>query len=411
MANLQPIDPRQRIEILDVLRGFALFGILFNNILYFSGYTLQPFAELRLNSTYHLDELLYGLLDVVITAKFYTLFSILFAVGFYLQLSRHKDDASGFLRTYRRRLSILLLIGVLHSLFWYGDILLLYALIGFVLISVRNMSKEGLARLAVLFVVLPSIIDVAILPFSEADATAQDALAHTTYPDMAPAVVMDVFRTGTITEIFSLNLHNLIWKWLSYVPSGRIATVLGIFVLGFYLGRINFFQDQVRSTKLLVLGLVLGLSATVLSMVMGGNPYQFPSTPANALYKALLVVGQLFLCLFYVVSISRLFHTPWGKKALSYLRPVGRMALTNYISQSLICVFIFYNFGLNLIGALGLVYVVCIALGVLAFQLVVSNLWLRYFLYGPLEWVWRTLTYRKRIAIRARGSAPATIPS
>jgi len=400
MANLQPIDPKRRIELLDVLRGFALLGILFNNILYFSGYSFQPFDELRQTSTYQLDETLYYVLDIVITAKFYTLFSILFAVGFYLQLSRHTNDTSDFLKTYRRRLFILLLIGVLHSLFWNGDILLMYSLLGFILLLFRNMKKEKLFRLALFFILLPTIIDLALLPFTQASGAVQPALAHTTYPDMTPAAVVSMFKNGSVSDLFHLNIHHLIWKWLSYVPSGRMVTMFGIFVLGYYLGSINFFEEKVKSPKLLVLGLVAGLSTTLLAVTMGGNPYHFPPTLLNTAYKSLLVVGQISMCLFYVASIARILQTTSGHKILCYLRPVGRMALTNYLFQSLICVFIFYNFGMNLFGEIGLVYVDCIAISILIFQVVLSNLWLNYFEFGPLEWVWRSLTYRKRIMIR-----------
>lgn len=400
MANLQPVDPTKRIEILDVLRGFALLGILFNNILYFSGYTFQPFEQLRANPTFELDEKLYYLLDFVITAKFYTLFSILFAVGFYLQLSKHTNDASDFLKTYRRRLFILLLIGVLHSMFWFGDILLMYSLIGFILLLFRNIKKGNLFRLALFFIFLPTIIDCALLPFTQASGTVQAVLAHTSYPDMTPAAVMSIFKNGSVVDVFYLNIHHLIWKWLAFIPSGRLITMFGIFVLGYYLGSINFFEEKVKSTKLLVLGLVTGLGTTVLAETMGGNPYQFPPTLSNSLYKSLLVVGQISICCFYVVSIARLLQTTSGKKILSYLRPVGRMALTNYIFQSLICVSIFYNCGINLFGEIGLAYVICIAIGVLIVQVILSNLWLSYFQYGPLEWIWRSLTYRKRILIR-----------
>jgi uncharacterized protein len=400
MEILQPIDPGRRIEVLDVLRGFALLGILFNNILYFSGYSFQPLDELRKNPTFQLDEKLFSFLDIVITAKFYTLFSILFAVGFYLQLNRHTNDSSDFMKTYRRRLFILLLIGVLHSLFWNGDILLMYSLLGFILLWFRNMKKEKLIRFAIFFIFLPAIIDLVLLPFTHASGVIQPKLAHTTYPDMTPAAVMSIFKNGSVSEIFYLNIHHLIWKWLSYIPSGRMITMFGIFVLGYYLGSINFFEDKIKSTKLLVLGLVVGLSTTVIAVTMGGNPYQFPPTLLNIAYKSLLDVGQISMCLFYVASIARLLHTTSGHKFLCYLRPVGRMALTNYLFQSLICVFIFYNFGMNLFGEMGLVYVDCIAISVLIFQVILSNLWLNYFKFGPLEWVWRSLTYRKRIMIR-----------
>ena len=400
VESLQPIDPKQRIELLDVLRGFALLGILFNNILYFSGYTFRPFDELRTSPTFQIDETLYNVLDFVITAKFYTLFSILFAVGFYLQLSRHTADATDFLKTYRRRLFILLLIGVLHSLFWFGDILLMYSLIGFILLSFRDMKREKVLRYALFFILLPTLIDLAALPFVQASGAVRPVLAHTTYPDMTPETVMNMFKDGGVSDLFALNIHILVWKWLAFIPSGRLVTMFGIFVLGYYLGSINFFEERVKSKTLLLLGLVAGFSTTFLAMTLGGNPYQFPPTLSNTLYKSLLVVGQIGICSFYVVSIARLLQTTSGRKVLGYLRPVGRMALTNYISQSLLCVFIFYNFGLNLIGSIGLVYVVCIAIGVLVFQVILSNIWLNFFAYGPLEWVWRSLTYRKKIRIK-----------
>ena len=134
MTTQKPIDPKNRIEIFDILRGFAILGIIFNNILYLSGYAFIPFDDLRQFPNFQLNENIYQFLDIIITAKFYTLFSILFAVGFYLQFSKHRKDPIDFLRTYRRRLFILLLIGLIHILIWFGDILLIYAMIGFVFI-------------------------------------------------------------------------------------------------------------------------------------------------------------------------------------------------------------------------------------------------------------------------------------
>lgn len=124
MKTFAPIEPKQRIEILDILRGFALLGIIFNNMQYLSGYAFTPFDTLKEIINFKLNEDVYHLLDIIITAKFYTLFSFLFATGFYIQLSKHTEDSTDFLKTYRRRLFILLVIGAVHSLIWFGDILL-----------------------------------------------------------------------------------------------------------------------------------------------------------------------------------------------------------------------------------------------------------------------------------------------
>ena len=374
-------------------------GILFNNILFFSGYTYQPFDQLTRNPTYLLDERLYYFLDIVVTAKFYTLFSILFAFGFYLQLNRHTNDIPAFLKTYRRRLFILVIIGILHSLFWSGDILLLYALVGFLLMALRNTKRKNLLRLAIFFLLLSSVFDLVFAPFVQTEGSTHSDLAHTTFPDMSPSEVMRVFQDGTWQDIFLLNIHNLTWKWASYVPSGRIFTVLGTFLLGYFLGTVTFFNEKVKSSRLLVLGLAFGLSTTIIAQQIGGSPYRFPPTSSDTLYKFLWIVGQLSLSLFYMSFIARVFDTTSGRKVLVYLEPVGRTALTNYVCQSIVSVAIFYNFGMNLFGRIGLAQIIMIAVGILLVQVVMSNLWLHYYRYGPLEWAWRSLTYRRRIAL------------
>jgi uncharacterized protein len=404
MSNIAPINPNQRIEILDVLRGFALLGIIFNNILYFSGYSFMPFDELRQLTNFQLDEKIYYFLDIVITSKFYTLFSILFAVGFFLQFNRNKNSNIDFLKIYRRRLLILLLIGLLHSLIWFGDILFMYALMGFILILFRNIRIKYLLWWSIFFLIFPVIIDIAILPFFHATGNTgveyHTAVAHTNYPDMTATAVFETFRYGTVKEIFFLNIHNLMWKWLSYIPSGRLFITLGIFLLGYYLGAIGFFREKTKSKILLISTFIIGLLATISSKILDGNPFQFPPTLPNIIYKILVITGHILMCIFYITSIFMIIQTPVGKRTLKYLKPVGRMALTNYISQTVLLVIIFYNFGFNLFGRTGLITICGIAILVLVFQIIVSNIWLKYFQFGPLEWIWRCLTYKKRLKIR-----------
>jgi len=400
MTNLSPIDPNKRIDILDILRGFAITGIIFNNILYFSGYNFIPFNELSQFPSFRLDEKIYYFLDVIITAKFYTLFSILFAVGFYLQFNKRRKDSANFIPTYRRRLLILFIVGLVHSLIWFGDILLLYAIIGFILILFRNVKKKYLLWWSILFLLLPTLIDLALLSFFPVPDTngtvSQSSGVHTSYPDMDPEAIIKIFQTGTLTELFFLNIHHLVWKWLSYIPSGRFLITLGIFLLGYYLGSIRFFTEKYRVVLLAVLSFLIGIVTTVSAQIVGGNPYLFPPTLHNISFKALLTVGQIFLCLFYVVLVVQMVKTSIGGKILEYLKPVGKMALTNYLFQTTLLIVIFYNFGLNLIGRISLMPSLVIAILVLVFQIVVSNIWLRHYRFGPLEWIWRCLTYRKK---------------
>lgn len=404
METFAPIEPKQRIEILDILRGFALLGIIFNNMQYLSGYAFTPFDTLKQIINFQLNEDVYHLLDIIVTAKFYTLFSFLFATGFYIQLSKHTDDSPGFLKTYRRRLFILLVIGIIHSLIWFGDILNSYAIMGFLLILFRNVKPKNLLRWSICILLIPFVIDLILLPFTQAPATASvhnaTPVVHVSYPDMAPETVINTYQNGSVAELFLLNLHNLAWINLGHLPSGQIFTLFGIFLLGYYLASTGFFTEKSKPTSFLIISLSIGLLATISARMLGGSLYRWPPTLSNILFKFLLVTGQIFMCMFYITVVYKIVQTSIEKRILKYLIPMGRMALTNYLSQTIIMIVIFYKFGFNLFGKIGLIQTMGIAILILVGQIILSNIWLRYFKYGPLEWLWRSLTYKKMIKIR-----------
>lgn len=404
MKTFEPTDPKFRIEFFDVLRGFALCGIIFNNMQYLSGYSFTPFYTMKQIVNLQLNESFYHLLDIIITAKFYTLFSFLFATGFYIQLSRHIEETVDFLKIYRRRLWILLVIGAIHGLIWFGDILFSYALMGFVLILFRNLNPKNILRCAICVVLLPFLIDLAALPFYQPSGinnlnhSAQ--IVHVSYPDMTPEDVIKTYQNGSIFELLKLNFHNLIWINLAHIPSGQIFILWGIFLLGYYLASTGFFTKNSTSISLLIISLIIGIVSTILARLSGGSLYRWPPTPSNILFKLLLLVGQIFLCVSYIIVVKKIFTTSFGKKVLRYLIPMGRMALTNYLFQSLIMICIFYNFGFKLFGRVGLIQTSGIVVIILLVQIIFSNIWLRYFKFGPFEWLWRSLTYRKMIKIR-----------
>lgn len=404
MSINKSIDPQQRIQILDILRAFALLGILFNNMGYFSGYDFMPFAALKQVTNFQLDEKLYSLLDIIITAKFFTLFSILFAVGFYVQYNKSKDDSVSFLKTYRRRIFFLSIIGLIHSLIWSGDILFLYAIVAMILTLFRNVKPANLIRWSMFFLILPFLFDFALFFFPQvqrAHTTVNPVtLAHTSYPDMTPEVVVKTFQEGSFVEVFNLNIHNLIWKWIGYLPSGRFFTFLGIFLLGYYLASIEFFTKKNNFRPLLISSFLIGLVTAISAKMLGGSMFKFPSTPLNSIYKLLLIISQISLCLFYITSIIEIVKIPAGKKVLNYLIPLGRMALSNYLLQTIFMITVFYNFGLGLFGKIGLFQTMEIVIFFLALQIIFSKIWLKYFRFGPFEWVWRSFTYQKWIKLR-----------
>jgi len=310
MKTFAPIDPKQRIEILDILRGFALLGIIFNNMQYLSGYAFTPFDTLKQIINFQSNENLHHFLDIIITAKFYTLFSFLFAVGFYIQLSRHTDDSTGFLKTYRRRLFILLMLGAVHSLIWFGDILLSYAVIGFILIPFRTVKPKNLLRWSICMLVLPFLIDLALWPFFQPPAAVSfhtpAPVVHVSYPDMTPDAVISTYQNGSVADIFLLNFHNLVWKYLGYFPSGQYFTLFGIFLFGFYLASIGFFTEKSKPILLLIIGLIIGLLATFSARILGGSLYRWPPTLPNILFKfLLLIIASISLSLLIIEKLNR----------------------------------------------------------------------------------------------------------
>jgi uncharacterized protein len=404
MKTFTPIDPKQRIEILDILRGFALLGIIFNNMQYLSGYAFTPFDTLKQIINFQLNEDVYHFLDIIITAKFYTLFSFLFATGFYIQLSRHKEESTDFLKIYRRRLFILLTIGAVHGLIWFGDILFSYAIMGFILILFRNVDSKILLRWSICILLLPFLIDLALLPFFQTSATMSfnttQPMVHVHYPDMTPETVINIFQNGSVAEIFLLNFHNLIWINMGHFPSGQILTLFGIFLLGYYLASTGFFTEKSKPILLFIISLIAGLLATLSARILGGSLYRWPPTLPNILFKFLLLTGQICMCIAYIIFIYKIVQTSVGKRIMKYLIPMGRMALSNYLFQTIIMIIIFYNFGFNLFGRIGLIQTMGIAILILAIQIISSNIWLRHFRFGPFEWLWRSLTYKKWINIR-----------
>jgi uncharacterized protein len=282
--------------------------------------------------------------------------------------------------------------------------LLSYAMMGFIFILFRNVKSKNLIRWSVGLILFPLLIDLVLLPFFSAADTIITKntipIAHASFPDMTPEFVVNTFQNGTAGEVFVINFRILVWKYLGYIPAGGYFKFLGIFILGLYLASIGFFTKKSKSTLLLITSLIIGLLATILAKILGGSSYQFPPTLSNILYKFLLSVGQIFMCFFYMTSIFKIVQTSIGKRAFNHLIPMGRMALSNYLFQTIIMIVIFYNFGFNLFGKISLIGTTGIAMLILILQIIFSNIWLRHFKFGPFEWLWRSLTYKKRIKIR-----------
>lgn len=336
--------------------------------------------------------------------KFYPLFSFLFGFGLAIQMARAEARGAPFVCLYTRRLLVLLAIGMAHALLlWYGDILVSYAILGFPLLALRHRRPRTLLVWTAACWLLPAALDVALLAAmrgsltAEARAMLERAAAAGTAEDPASiARSIETYALGSFAQIFWQRVADLKALYLGSVFS--IPTVFAMFVLGLWAGRRRIFDDLSASgpllARVLAWGLLIGGAGNLVYVLAhdlpgGGLAADLAGGGVHALTAPVLTCG-------YIAAIARLMTAPAWRGWLRPLEAVGRMALTNYLAQSLICTTMFYSYGLGLYGRIGLAQGVALALVIYGVQVAWSTWWMRRFRFGPVEWVWRALTYGRR---------------
>lgn len=407
-----PIQRGERIEVLDVLRGAAIFGILIANMLVVSGYYFLTPEEQAALPTAASDGIVIYLIHVLLEGKFYSIFSLLFGIGFAVQLGRSAGKGTAFPALFRRRLSGLLLIGLVHAVFiWSGDILLLYALLGFLLIPFHRASDRTLLVSALTCLALPVLIYLLLLALSAGDpfATMAGATAEGDGPDFF-ATMLAGFRGTNWLDAWKSNLMMLAGRWVDLFITMRFPKVFGMFLLGLYLGRSGVGLDAGRDRGLLrriaVVGIAIGVPANLLMAYLQEMGVYLPASGPGLLQVVVAAIGVPLLALGYAASLVLVFHSAAGRRLLAPLGWAGRMALTNYLMHSVIMVAIFYGIGLGWYGRLGPMMTTALALLICLVQVPLSRAWLQRFQFGPVEWLWRQFTYRRAIPLR-RPAVPA----
>jgi uncharacterized protein len=386
---------RERIPALDVLRGVAVAGILFANVLVFFGLVFLPPERAAALPTASADSMVRVVERVLIEGKFYSIFSLLFGIGFGLQLARGGEPA---LPRFRRRLRILLGIGAIHAfLIWSGDILMLYALLGFTLPWFARKSDPELLRWVVILLAIPTVLYAAALAvWMLAGPAAAPA------PVAMPAGILVIFEamgTGGVKDAFIGNLLMVAGRWADLFATMRFPKVLGMFVLGLWTVRAGLALSPSSHRPLLVkwslLGLSVGLPANLAAAWAGQHWPYLPPSGGALLGVAMQAVGIPMLALGYAATVGLLVVD--GRRIVSLFAPLGRMALTNYLMQSVICVVLSYGFGFGLWWRTGASTAVAIAAAIVLLQTPLSAWWLSRYRFGPVEWIWRRFTYARPI--------------
>jgi Predicted membrane protein len=398
---LQPLAAAQRITTLDVLRGFALFGILLMNIETFVG----PFELAQgINPQWQgLDRWADALVFVLVQGKFFTLFSLLFGMGFAVMSQRAEAAGQAFTPMYLRRSLTLLVIGLLHvSLVWSGDILVSYGLLALMLPAFREAPRSWLPALgAACYLAAAALLVVVFAAMGlMGDGGKAEMLARVQDGIEAQR---QIYGNGSWTQAIGLRLREFGAALGGLLVVG--PEVFGMFLLGAWFVHSGAIADPGAHPRLHAglrwIALPLGLA--VMLWVAWWQPWQEPGTFETRMGIA-AAAGSVAGA---VMSLGYLGWVVRWRGRLGWLAPAGRMALTNYVMQSLVCTFVFYGYGLGGYEQLGRAWQLVFALALFALQVWLSTVWLRHFQFGPLEWLWRAATYGRWPPLRRRELAAA----
>ena len=380
-----------RIEVVDALRGLALCAIVIVHC--FEHYNLYYIPESALQWLAALDKEVWNTTWFLLAGKAFSTFSLLFGFSFFIQLDNAARRGMPFRGRFVWRMFLLLLFSQLHSLFYNGDILLLYSVMGLLLVAFCRLSTRVVLTVAVIMILQPlewirllcALLDIPFLDYGN---------HWLTYAKLAKPVM----ESGNVWEVIASNItYGQLYGNLWQIENGRIFQIGGLFLFGMVAGREQLFRNtpaSIRRWKWLVLwAAVLFVPfhiarSTYPAWVEGCPRLAMPldiALPSISNFLLMVVLVGLFTLIWY--------DRGEGFKFQRLFIPYGRMSLTNYILQSIIGVSLFYGFGLGLYRYTGATVCLLIALGIFTLQLLFSRWWLERHRQGPLEWVWKKLTW------------------
>lgn len=406
MSNNNSTGDNARIESVDALRGFALIGVGLVHAL--EQYTAAPHTEqmMQVTAAGLFDQIVSGIHMMLLTGKFYLIFSLLFGLSFFIQIDKPMRRNEPFAGRFAWRLAILFAIGYAHHFFYRADILMIYAMLGVSLLWLHRLPTRTLVLAAlVMFFGLGRFISFSLFndPLISHTADSPENLAY-----------LETLKHGSLWEVMAVNSvqglkHVLAFEFGVF---GRAYVTFGLFLLGICLGRSAFFARLGERGRVLRKTLLWASVCTVASFALTavcfaliGRPPDFTTWPeavALTFYDLFnLSFSAVLSCLFLLALTGR----KTGRFLLNAFAPYGRMALTNYLLQTAVGTALFYGWGLGLLGEWPARYLLAAGLAVAAGQILFSRAWMKHFHYGPVEWLWRTLTLRRRIRFRRTGEA------
>lgn len=410
--SLKPVAPEARLLQLDALRGLALLGVLLVNLSVFSGSEWALSAHLPYPMGWAGSALQF-LRSALLESKAAALLAMLFGAGLAIQAEALAQRGERHLPFSLRRVGALALLGLAHSfLLWDGDILLDYALISLLMLPVLHVSTR---RILWTLPLLWAAAGLLLLPLAGRIRTASELIESSTRFN---AMTAEHYGAASWFSVLKYRAWEMVYVMGPVRLSNRLPILLPFFLLGAYFWKKGFFSEPERhGAALRRMVLVFGPLGLAANLIPQDLIWSFASHLSFRPFRILIRVTYLFarpgLTLGYAAGILLLLQYPQARRALGIFTPLGRMALTQYLLQSLVCTWMFNGHGLGLYGKLPISHYLMGGLALYVLQVWSSRLWLSRFRMGPAEWLWRRLTYRGPQPFRLRAlpiptSAPAS---
>ncbi|SEF75818.1 DUF418 domain-containing protein [Parabacteroides chinchillae] len=396
-----PVIPVKRITSIDALRGFALMGIMLLHCMERFDLTLVPVVE---NPFWQqADTFVFDALNFLFSGKSYAMFSLLFGLSFFMQMDSQASKGVDFRGRFLWRLALLLVFGYINGLIYLGEFFAVYAILGVLLIPLYKVPTRWLIVLAVLlFLQIPAIVSFVSLLENNVPNEPTHAVA---YMNHLYEVCAGIFIDGSLCDVIDFNLWKgqyakILWVFNNF----RYLQLLGLFIVGMLIGRAGIHKSEekmIKYSRLLLpyavvwFAMFYTIAYSLQKMGVDGFALQVGKT----MFKTYGNLGQMMI---YFCGLTLMYYQYGGRKVLDYIAPVGRMSVTNYMAQSMVGVVIFYGFGLN--GAVELNYLQSALVGIVfcMVQVLYSNWWIKHFYYGPIEWIWRVLTWLRPVPLRRK---------
>jgi uncharacterized protein len=393
----QVSTPATRIVTIDILRGFALLGILLAHFIYW--YTGGPLPQEVYMKNYGIGSgIAAAIHNLLIFGKFFAFFAFLFGVSFHLQLRGLEKAGTNVNLRFTRRLLILFLIGMVHHFFWMGDILSIYASLGLTLLFFRLLGNKGILVWGVLLALaipnkLWDAVNFLYIHWEPKEPFGAAAQAY-----------YDVVKSGSLWQVLQFNGSQLPSKANFQLLGGRASTTIGFFLLGMWVARKGWLEGTEEARKplgqlLRKTAITIGCMVLLALIIFGLNEIfklGWQENPVVGFFFGIIYdIFNASLVMVYVTGLALLLYRPIWQKILFPLNYIGKLALTCYLAQTAAGLLLFYHFGGGLFLKTTPAVNYLLALIFFSLQVFWAKWWLRHFYYGPVEWLWRSATIGK----------------